>query len=166
MARALPPKMHLKFGGYYYVHQNRWISLGRDRAKALKEYEAWHCGIRGREVQVYADNVFWRAQRNAKVRGIEFSLTKDDYKAILHRANGRCEITGIPFSLAKHERGAARRPFAPSLDRIDCHKTYTPDNCRLVAVAVNAAMSDWGEDVLYRIAAGLSRRSKRSVAFI
>lgn len=165
MVRDLPPKMHLKFGGYYYVHKNKWIGLGRDRDKAMKEYEAWHCGIRDREVAVYADNVFWRAQRNAKTREIEFALTKPQFKEILHRANGRCEVSGIPFTLDRHDR-SARRPFAPSLDRIDCRHGYSPENCRVVAVAVNAAMSDWGEEVLIKIAAGLSKRSRRSVAFI
>ena len=156
--RDLPPNLHIKNGRYYYVRRHKWVGLSRDKAKALKEYEAWHCGVRGRDLEIYTDNVFWRAQRNAKAREIAFHLTKDDFKRILHRAEGRCELTGIPFSLDRHDR-SKRRPFAPSLDRIDSRLHYTPDNCRLVAVAVNAAMSDWGEEVLRRIAAGIRARS-------
>lgn len=70
------------------------------------------------------------------------------------RAAGACEVTGIPFSLDRGESG--RRPYAPSLDRRDSSGGYTSENCRLVCVAVNVAMNEWGAELLLRIAEHVS----------
>lgn len=44
---------------------------------------------------------------------------------------------------------------------IGTRRGYTPDNIRLVCVAVNYALNAWGEDVLHRIVDGISeKRSK------
>ncbi len=48
--------------------------------------------------------------------------------------------------------GWRRAPWAPSVDRIDSSKGYVPGNVRLVCVAANLAMNEWGEDVLARVA--------------
>lgn len=69
-------------------------------------------------------------------------------------SGGRCSVSGIPFDLNKCV-ASRRRPFAVSIDRIDCSAGYTKENCRIVCVAVNYAMSDWGLGVLERIAYGL-----------
>jgi hypothetical protein len=45
-----------------------------------------------------------------------------------------------------------RHPYAPSLDRIECSKGYTASNTRLVCVAVNFGMNEWGEDVYRELA--------------
>lgn len=36
--RDLPKRMHLKHGGYYYVHRNKWTFLARDYGDALRIY--------------------------------------------------------------------------------------------------------------------------------
>lgn len=140
---TLPRCLHLKNGGYYLVKHNRWMNLGRDRAEALRKYEELTASV----PRFYYKTVYWRARKNARTRGIEFFLTEDDFVGIVSRAKGTCEVTGIPFTLANPTQ-SKRRPFAPSLDRIDSLMPYFAENCRLVAVAVNAAMSDWGYDTL------------------
>ena len=47
--------------------------------------------------------------------------------------------------------GQARRPFAPSLDRIDSSGGYTRDNTRLVCQAVNFALNAFGEDIFREV---------------
>jgi hypothetical protein len=69
-----------------------------------------------------------------------------------HAQHGRCALTGLPFDLREIGTGRARRPFAPSLDRIDGEGGYTKDNVRLVCQAVNFALNRFGEDVFYEIA--------------
>jgi hypothetical protein len=71
----------------------------------------------------------------------------------IYAAQGaRCALTGIQFDLCVVGTGQARRPFAPSLDRIDSSEGYTRDNTRLVCQAVNFALNAFGEDVFREIA--------------
>jgi hypothetical protein len=73
--------------------------------------------------------------------------------ALFQAQGGRCALSGLPFDLRSVGRGKARRPFAPSLDRIDSTGGYTSDNVRLVCQAVNFALNAYGEDVFQAIAA-------------
>ena len=102
----------------------------------------------------WARDILRMAARNASRRGIPFTLTQDDMRALVARADGRCVVTGIPFDFEKH-RGSRRRPFAPSIDRERSTLGYRRDNCRLVCIAVNLAMNEWGLDPLLRIARAL-----------
>ena len=83
-----------------------------------------------------------RSRRDGRVA----FLSPAEYLAVVKRADGRCELSGLPFDL---ERSAGRRaPFAPSLDRIDCAKGYIAGNVRLVTIIMNCALGDFGETVL------------------
>ena len=92
------------------------------------------------------------------------TLTPELIAAALKRSKGRCEVTGIAF---KTERalGVSARPFMHSIDRIDSKQGYVPNNIRIVCLAVNVAMSHWGENVLSDIAVGyvLHKYSSRFV---
>ena len=89
------------------------------------------------------------ARRRARAKGIEFGLTEADIIAMAEDADHRCAVSGIPFDYSPLLRGDqySRRPFFPSLDRIVPKGPYTRENVRLVLVAMNIALSDWGEDV-------------------
>lgn len=80
--------------------------------------------------------------RSRKREGIECALTIEHMLALAEGSGGRCCVSGMAFSDAVH---GVRRPFYPSLDRIDCSRGYFVDNCRLVCAIVNYAMSDFGE---------------------
>lgn len=101
--------------------------------------------------------LFRTARKNAGVRNIPFTLTRNEFDALLVRAEGCCMISGIPFEFI-YNGTASRRPYAPSLDRIDSAKGYTVANVRLVCVAVNLAMNQWGLDVLIRVARNIVER--------
>lgn len=75
---------------------------------------------------------------------------------MFERAQGRCEVTGIPFNDTL--LSGRVRPWKASIDRIDSEEGYHPENCRLVCVAVNAAMREWGEQILWTIANALVSR--------
>lgn len=139
---SLPKCMYRKNGSFYLVKKNRWLRLGSDLNAALTRYAELTSGV----PRPYYKSVYWRARNNARNRALEFALSEAEFDEIVSRSNGMCEVTRIPFSV-KNPSSSRRKPFAPSLDRIDCALPYSKDNCRLVAVCVNAALSDWGDDV-------------------
>ncbi len=155
----LPTHMRFRRGVYFVVQPGRgkWLNVGRNRALALELY----AGIMTLPTGDHMDGarILATSRRNAKTRGIEHHLTAADLQAMLLRSKGRCEVTGIPFA---YDRGdAKKRPWSPSIDRIDSRLGYSADNCRLVCTAVNIAMNEWGEDVIARIARFYKRRNTR-----
>lgn len=114
-----------------------------------------------------ADKIFaaymqsvYGARKRAIKKSSEQDLSKGEAEALWLRCNGKCEVTGIPFSLDNSDTGSTRRPWAPSIDQIESGKGYTIANVRVVCIAVNIAMNQWGENVLYRIAVCLLTEGK------
>lgn len=88
-----------------------------------------------------------KSRRRAAKSGIVY-LLPDDYAAELYRfQHGRCDITGLRFSMQQFPQAFVQYPFAPSLDRKDSHGGYTVDNVRLVFVCVNFGVGQWGQEV-------------------
>ena len=102
---------------------------------------------------------FHAAKQRAKKRGADFTITMDD---VLPQVElGYCSVTKIPFS---HEAMPNRRrnPFAPSIDRIDSSKGYTPDNIRVVIFAFNLMLADFGAEVFGEVAKAYLKEQKRA----
>lgn len=106
----------------------------------------------------WARRSFSANRHSAMKRSIPFAITLSDYEAMLARAAGRCMVTGIKFEFQASNNKSRRRPFAPSLDRIDPTLGYTVDNCRIICSALNYALGDWGMEPLLRIARRLVAR--------
>lgn len=93
------------------------------------------------------------AKRRAREKDIPFDL---DWRQIQKRIDaGHCEVTGIPFDLTK-----AKAWNAPSLDQIIPRAGYTTSNTRVVLYALNVMASDWGLDVVVKIADAIRAPSK------
>jgi hypothetical protein len=99
---------------------------------------------------------FYYARSRAKRSGMPI-MSREEYVAIVRRANGECEVSGLPFSIKKLP-GHRKAMWAPSIDRIECGRGYEADNCRLVCVAVNLALNEFGADVLIKIALAIGAR--------
>jgi hypothetical protein len=151
--RDLPPRLTFKHGGYYYVERGIWNPLGRDKEAALDEYRAIE-GLRTKRLNLVTsgnyDKLYRRAKMNAAAREIPFLLEPHQFSDLVSDARGKCQVTGIKFDTSSIE-GAYRKPFAPSLDRINSSGVYERGNVRLVCCAVNAALSDWGIMVFERL---------------
>ncbi len=110
------------------------------RASGTKDGLHSHCkscrSAYGRSLAGRASSLLKAAKRRAKAKGLKFSLTLNWVKARLETRV--CEATGWMFML-QPSRG--HHPFGPSIDRIDPRKGYTPENCRLVLLAVNTLKS-------------------------
>lgn len=99
----------------------------------------------------WAPSAVWEARKRAKKRGLPFKqLDVGFVLRMLERQEYKCALSGIEFS-AKRPRDSHKRPWMPSLDRIDCARGYTPDNVRIVCVAVNTLLQDWGDSVFHTI---------------
>lgn len=100
--------------------------------------------------------LFRKAKERARERSIHFGLSREDVAALLLRANGRCEVSRIPFNKDYRPDGCTKRPWFPSIDRIDSQGSYTVGNCLVVCVAVNIALGEWGIDVLRQISRSIT----------
>ena len=98
------------------------------------------------------------ARQRACSRGLPAEEDLCAFALELYRTQGGCcALSGLPFHLRVVGSGKARRPFAPSVDRVDSASGYTRDNVRLVCQAVNFALNAYGEDVFRAIALATAR---------
>lgn len=88
-------------------------------------------------------------------------LTLGQIIALAEACSGQCTVSGMPFSDAVYGR---RRPFIPSLDRIDSTKGYSINNCRFVCLIVNYGMSDFGEEAYKKAALALAMKELQKIA--
>lgn len=153
----LPKRVYFRHGAYYYVPPSgRWLRLGTDRDKALRMGDSLSNTDGGLLTHI-SKIVLPTARRNAKGRGLPFRLAEDDVIHTAVTAKWRCAVTGIKFTLDQVGK-AKRKPYAPSIDRIDCSVGYEPANVRLVCVAVNIALGDWGDEVFSKLALYYAKR--------
>lgn len=111
--------------------------------------------------QAWIRSLYLATRKNAKARGINFDLTETEVLELVVGSKGRCSVTGIALSNDRGELAPGRRmrrPWAPSIDRVDSTQGYAYGNCRIVCCAANYAMSQWGEDVLVEMAKAIARR--------
>lgn len=121
---------------------DRWKARNGDHLKARAVQ---------RRLEKRAEVLVANARLRARKKGLDFDLDAADHLAELRRriASGHCELTGTRLDLSPG------RTFAsPSLDRREPAKGYVIENVRVVCHGFNAAMGDWGEDVLLQLVAG------------
>lgn len=104
-----------------------------------------------------------RSRASAQSRGMDFNVTPESIYDLMEASKFHCCLSGIAFSTADRLPGDTRNPWAPSIDRIDSRGGYTRDNVRVVSVAANLALADWGYDVLLRLAEGMVNNSRPHV---
>ncbi|KKN76145.1 hypothetical protein LCGC14_0373400 [marine sediment metagenome] len=91
----------------------------------------------------------------AKKKGWLFDL---DFDWLFERVeSGTCELSGLKFDLGLARVGK-NNSYAPSIYRIVAGGDYTKENCRVVLHALNTALSDWGEDIYFDVAAAYMER--------
>jgi len=81
--------------------------------------------------------------------------------ATMEAQGHRCLLSGVPFSLEALGHGAAPRPYAPSIDKIDARRGYTADNIRIICWAANLLLGTWGDEPAMKVATGIARRRGR-----
>jgi hypothetical protein len=84
------------------------------------------------------------ARERARNKKLVFDLTNEWAAA---RWTGKCELTGVQFSLSHAHRAAD----SPSVDRISPAEGYTQKNCRFVLWAVNSLKAEGTDSDMYRV---------------
>ncbi len=178
------PCVYFQHGQHFYVAKNKWHPLGKSRCDAIRELKRLAPQIHGdafvrRYVYIDGDDgsgpipaaflkeMLASAKKNAKARGLPISISIDDLKRLAIEGNGCCSMTGIryEYGVAKEVDKAhirRKRIWAPSIDRIESQHGYEPWNIRIVCVAVNVAMQEFGAEVLRKIGSGLAKMEKKS----
>ncbi len=108
-----------------------------------------------------------RSRHRAERSRFMHDLPADQGEQLFQRQRGLCAISGLPFSLEEFADVLVKHPFAPSLDRISSRGGYTVDNVRLVCIAVNFGMGQWGEELYLtfaRAAVDLSSQADNAMA--
>jgi hypothetical protein len=163
----LPAGMYFRSGRYYLVKRNPftkkvvWTSLSKNLGEALAQHRLLAEGKPEEAFDRYGAPAHWlsdvfkilhaQTKKRAQEADILFSITLADVVNMGMSTNWRCAVTGT--RLRKDEiPGSSMRPFMPSIDRINPARGYTAANCRVVCVAANFAMNDWGEGVLRELA--------------
>jgi uncharacterized protein with gpF-like domain len=97
---------------------------------------------------------------------LEFDVDIEFIQELYEKQSGKCVLTGIDFEIGEGSfRKSYRRPFAPSIDRIDCKQGYTKNNIRIVCVIVNIALNDFGDLIFDKMCEAYvnNKKSKHSV---
>jgi len=66
-----------------------------------------------------------------------FTVTPEDIEEVFLRQNGRSKWLGIKIDI--YDVFRTHYPLAPSLDRLDNNKDYTPDN-----ICISTRFENWG----------------------
>jgi hypothetical protein len=92
--------------------------------------------------------LYRQSKKNSSERNIDFNLSREFVERLM--AQKTCSLTKIPFdyTLLGNNRS---NPFRPSIDRIDNSIGYVEDNVRIVCVAVNFCLNEFGEEVFKNI---------------
>jgi hypothetical protein len=143
--RWLDPKYSRRHSKAYLAERLRKMRKPRGSHAQRQAFEA--ARKRRDFVFDYLRALYSTCRKNAAKRKLDFTLTEDDLQLLYIRAAGRCEVTGVSFSIDRLQ--TSRAPFAPSIDRIDNAGGYTFANTRLTCQIANLAMNVWGAGVLH-----------------
>lgn len=105
-----------------------------------------------------AGALFHDIKRRAQKKNLEFSLTKEWIRQRLEK----CAVTGLELVLDRTGENKTH-PFAPSVDRIDSDRGYTPDNCQVVCWMYNAAKNRHTHEDVLRFAEALLSMGQGSI---
>lgn len=104
-----------------------------------------------------ARTLFNQCKCNARQRKLPFELTLQMVEEFL--VGMTCSATGLPLTFDRGEGGRyARRPWFPSLDRLDNSKGYIPGNVRVVCSLYNFMRSNHSDEDVLAVARALVAR--------
>jgi len=152
-----------KNSNYYKSHQD-------EIKKATKEYKVFNSlkikkdskiyykenrDLIRSEQKIYLNSIHGRLTNllnlaKKRSKGKPFDLDIDFLISLYDKQFGKCLLTNIDFSFIKPDNFRVD-PFAISIDKINAKSFYTKDNVRLVCVAVNFGLNEFGDKIFKQI---------------
>jgi hypothetical protein len=99
------------------------------------------------------------ARRRSKVRGREFTIKFKDITDMWEKQGQKCALTGAYMFHANLGR-SHYNAYAPSIDRIDSSRGYTPDNIQLVCLWANCGKGAGSDEDFHRRILNAARTSR------
>jgi hypothetical protein len=81
---------------------------------------------------------------------LRFNLTADYIQNLFDSCEGKCQVTGLPFSMEIGTK-TKRNPYRPSVDRIDSNKGYVKGNIQIVLAIVNTMKMDYTNEIIHPV---------------
>jgi hypothetical protein len=161
-----PKHVYVRKGRFYFERKDAGChrlhgELGSEQFESeyldimRKLAAAKHIGLVTPDGQDHFISMERQARLRATKYGREFTLPKGWMRAQYEAQSGKCAITGRLMVKDRHRHA----PWAPSIDRLDSTKGYTPDNCRLIGYILNCAKNQFTErELIDMCRAVVSRR--------
>lgn len=111
--------------------------------------------------EIVLRRVLNRARSRARARDMKIDVDLEFLLSMWREQDGRCAVSGLSFSEDWKDDSFVKTPFGPSLDRIDSARGYEKSNVRLVCMAANFALNQWGDDILRRLAHGVVETERK-----
>lgn len=81
--------------------------------------------------------IYFKSCKNgAKIRNLEFNITKEDIYNLWVKQNGKCALSGLDIKIERNYK-KMKEGMTASLDRIDSTKGYTLDNIQWIHKHLN-----------------------------
>jgi hypothetical protein len=126
-----------------------------NRNKVRLSQQKYNNSPRGRLIMLMNDS-----QKRSKEK--EFDLNIDFLLNLYNKQSGKCILTDIEFSFEKPKKFRVD-PFGVSIDKINPKLSYTQNNVRLVCVAVNFALNEFGDDIFKKISEAYIKKLSNNV---
>ena len=103
-----------------------------------------------------ASHLLRGAKNRALKRGLMCTITKN---WVVERLKaGRCEVTNIEFDFSRHRGGGRTGSYAPTIDRRDPARGYTPENAQVVCWLYNRAKGHGTHDEVMKLVEALGAK--------